>query len=753
MTDDRNDATEDEKTESDVGDGPMTPETLQSILRMLTQSAETFVDDEISPERTIAAKYYKGAKFGNEEEGRSQIVMTTVRDTILSVLPSLMRVFFGSERAVDFETHDPAGVEQAEQESAYVTHLFESSPNAMLNTLASLKDGLTKRLGFVKWWAETVTESSTIRQTGLVQEQLTLLEQDAEVSYTVEREYTAPDGTPVFDCSVTRASSKKVPRWEAVPPEEVLWNRDARAFNGGAAQLIVHRRSPTVGALVERGFEFDDLVEHAQQNTPQRTNLENIERTPSSSLVPMSETPDKSSWFVPFYEVYARIDEDGDHIPELRRYYLAGEAYTIVTPADHEGKMLGEAVREVPLACWCPDPEPHTIEGQSYADLTMDLQRVDTALVRGNLDSLGLALHGRVAYREGVVNPHDILNTEIGAAIRVAGDPASSLFQFSHAYVGKESFPLIEHIRRIREERTGYNMESQGLNAGTLQSSTKEGVTATLSAAQARTELIARLYLEQIMVPLFKGLRGLAKEHQDHVVVKRIRGKFVVTDPRLWVDQCDVRVNLMLGGGLAERRIAALQEIVLKQEQVLGTLGPSNPLVNLAQYSRAVLKLIETAGHPDAEQYFSRISDQQAAAMTQQAAQAPPKPDPATMMMQAEIALKQGDQQLAKDKLQLETQKFLFEQQLETERLRQDFVLKEKELELKYTARLDEMQMQDFIEGRRTALGDARAQSAMMQKSALALQQQETDADVAVHTARVHAAAKVEVARVTAASS
>ena len=55
-----------------------------------------------------ASQYYAGRPLGDEQSGRSQIVLTVVRDTIRSTLPSLLRVFTAVEDPVSFE---PASTE------------------------------------------------------------------------------------------------------------------------------------------------------------------------------------------------------------------------------------------------------------------------------------------------------------------------------------------------------------------------------------------------------------------------------------------------------------------------------------------------------------------------------------------------------------------------------------------------------------------------------------------------------------------
>ena len=50
-------------------------------------------DASLSDDRAAAIDYYLGEPFGNEVEGRSQVVSFDVQDTIESALPQLLKVF------------------------------------------------------------------------------------------------------------------------------------------------------------------------------------------------------------------------------------------------------------------------------------------------------------------------------------------------------------------------------------------------------------------------------------------------------------------------------------------------------------------------------------------------------------------------------------------------------------------------------------------------------------------------------------
>ena len=67
-------------------------------------------DGEISIQREKAIEYYYALPFGNEVEGRSQSVDSTVQDTVEWINPSLMRVFASGDEMVKSSPNAPEDV-------------------------------------------------------------------------------------------------------------------------------------------------------------------------------------------------------------------------------------------------------------------------------------------------------------------------------------------------------------------------------------------------------------------------------------------------------------------------------------------------------------------------------------------------------------------------------------------------------------------------------------------------------------------
>jgi len=63
--------------------------------------------DELSTDRVTSSKYYSGHLPEQEDEGRSGATSYDVRDTVNSILPALMRVYFGANKVMQFTPKGP----------------------------------------------------------------------------------------------------------------------------------------------------------------------------------------------------------------------------------------------------------------------------------------------------------------------------------------------------------------------------------------------------------------------------------------------------------------------------------------------------------------------------------------------------------------------------------------------------------------------------------------------------------------------
>ena len=681
------------KTKITARTGPMTDIEKSAFLKAAIDDAADFIDSYIAPEREEATKFYRGDPFGNEEEGRSQIVMSEVRDVVQAMMPSLMRVFMSTQNAVEYCPRRADTVGQAEQATDYINYIFYVENDGAMVLHDVLKDALVRKTGIAKWFVEEKKVVTQEFYSGLSEGQVALLTEDDtleidEESLDVDTE-TDETGAeqPVYELTAKRTTTEKVFRVEAIPPEEVIIARNTRSVP--KADFVSHRSSKLVSDLVAEGYDLDEILEHGSPEPVMELNQEAFARNPALRTRQHTDSnkADPSMLRVPYYESWIRMDSDGDGVAELHRICSIGPDGYVLKDAD-------EIVTEIPLAFFCPDPEPHTAIGYSIADQTKDLQRIKSNIVRGTLDSLAQSIFPRTGVVEGQANMDDVMNTEIGGVIRMRTPGA--VVPFATPFVGGQALPVLAYLDDVRAQRTGISRATQGLDADVLQSTTKAAVTATVEAAQGRLEMVARLLAEGGMRQLFRGLLRLVVANQDKAKTIRLRGKWVDVDPRGWDAEMDVSINVGVGSGDTDRRIATLTGILAKQQEALQTMGPNNPLVDLKMMRDTFAKIIELSGEKDTATYVKEVTPDSLKAYADEQAKNQ-KPSIEEVMAKIEGDKVKADIDINKRKTDLEYIKAKMEDDLARDKFEAEIMLRAAELEFKYESASNDAKLKETM--------------------------------------------------------
>ena len=669
------------ETEAGVG---MSEADLQAVVSSYISDAIQYIDDDISPIRAESTRYYLGDPFGNEVDGRSQVVSRDVRDSVQAVLPSMMRVFFGSEKVVEFVPRTADDMAMSEQATDYLNYVVRQDNDAIAIFYSVFKDALMNKGGFVKWWWDDSIEVHTHTFEGLDEGALGLILQEEGVEAVsvegrpatgispeqIQQMEAQGQPTPqIYDVEIKRSRKRNQVKIETMPPEEFFV--DAAATSLDDAMVVGHRTMSTVSDLVALGYDRDMLDDHLSDEFAFVDSDEYTARYSNTEMPgPVSAAERRR---VLYTEAWCYIDYDGDGIAELRRVCTVGNNYEVVNnePAD-----------SIPFAMFACDPEPHVFFGSDIADLTKDIQRVKSAVLRGMLDSLSFALYPRTGVVEGMVNIDDVLNPEVGSIIRMR--QPNMVQQLDVPFLGKDAFPMIAYLDAMKEARTGQTAASQGLDPDVLQSTTRVAVTATIKGAEQHLEMMARLFADSFK-RMFKGILKLIITHQDRERIIRLRDEWVPIDPRVWDSTMDVSVSVGLGVGTTDERLGVLGQVVLQQKEVLEKLGPSNPLVGLGQFRNTLAKMLEISGYPDSNQFFKPLPLDYEPPPPQE----PPKPSPEEMLLQAQMADIQSRAQIEQQKLQLAAMKQQQLDERESARIAGDLAIREFQAESKFEDDVD----------------------------------------------------------------
>jgi hypothetical protein len=152
----------------------------------------------------------------------------------------------------------------------------------------------------------------------------------------------------------------------------------------------------------------------------------------------------------------------------------------------------------------------------------------------------------------------------------------------------------------------------------------------------------------------------------------------------------DVLVNVALGAGTEDDKLATLAAVSEQQKLILG-MGPQN-LVNLQNVFNTYKTMLELRGFKNVEEYFSN---------PETTPPPPAKPDPAQMLAQLQAQEIQGNMADKSTKNSLQREEMLRRYDLEKDKLDADIWLKKTDMELKYGHAINTAQLKMELERNR----------------------------------------------------
>jgi predicted GNAT family acetyltransferase len=668
-------------------DSLMDEGTLKGILDAEIDNAIGFIESETTDDRRKALEYYNRYEYGNEVEGRSQIVTGEVAEVVDGALPQLLRIFTQSDEIVRFEPKGPGDEEKAKQATEYVNWVMNRDNDGVLLMHNWFKDALLQKNGIVKvYWDEKIDVSKEKYQ-NLTQDEVAMLLADPEVEVVNQKTTeVAPAGVdemgmmipPIFSYDVKLKKTKKTGKVivENVPPEEFLISKKARTI--ADAPFVAHRRLATRSELTAMGFD-KDVIDNLPTYADLTYNQENVARFDQGEQPSDQASLDFSMQEIEVMEVYIKVDFDGDGIAELRKITYAGTEILDNEEADF-----------VPFCSVCPIPMPHKFFGHSLADRAVDLQLIKSTVTRQILDNLYMTNSPRMGVVEGQVNLDDLLTVTANGIVRMKNTQA--IIPLTVPPTASQSFPLLEYLDSVQAKRTGVSDQMNGLNPDVLQNSTATAVAMMQNSAAGKVELIARVFAETGVKDLFQKILQLLCKYQDKERIVRLRGKYVSIDPREWTNGFDISINVGLGTGNKQEQMAMIAMVLGKQEEILKTVGINNPLVSLTNYRQTLGRFIEAAGFKDSNEFFLEITPEQEQMMAQQGQQQGQQQDPAieayVAQMQAKMA---ADNAKAENDIQIAQVKAEAQIRLKQQEFEMTMALKKQEFE--YEAQLKALQL------------------------------------------------------------
>lgn len=618
----------------------MTDEALLKHLQANEDDAAQYVGSVGQARLASMREYYREAYPGDAElDGWSTIVTSEVQDTVEWILPELLDVFTTSDHAVVFEPSTQEDVAGAEQATDSCNYVFYKQNNGFLTLYTAFKDALITQNCAVMWRTVTDIVRDVQDVQGAPAEVLAMLE---DQGYEIEAA-TPLTGAPVplFNAKVAKTVDKKRVCVEAFPPEQLVIKRGWTSPLLDDCPYVARIMPVTLSELRQMGFKD---VTAADLRGSQDVFTEDASEEYRSTRTDGKFTPDSDdvdteddSLAVGYLRIeYVLVDFDGDGIAERR----------IVHRLDSR-VLSNEETDQVQIATTSPIINTHRWDGMSIAECVSDIQRLKTDLTRAMVNGANLAVNPRKtvltdANGAPYVDVDDLLDYRIGGIVRQTRPDALSVEPA--AFDPGRVLPVLSYVDDMAEKRTGVSKQQQGLDSNALRNDrTAAEVMMTANAAKQRVKLIARIFAETMVKPVFLGILKLLTQGDMEPLAFRLRGQFVKYDPNEWRDQYDMTVNVGLGTGDKQQQIAFFTNLI--QMQLGIAQSPYGALMMDPQkLYNSHAKLVELGGQKNVGDFIGNPQGQPVP---------PPPPDP---KMQADKAKMQQDMQLKQMELQYKSQ-------------------------------------------------------------------------------------------------
>lgn len=639
-------------------------------------------------------------------EGRSAIQSTDVRDTVLWLMPQILRTIFSGDEMVRFNPLSPQDEGQAKQETEFVNWVMLERNDAFREFSAFVQDALLVGTGYAKVWWETREDVLVERYFGKSDDELAMLmdDEDVEVSEHTERvdedalaaqrqqlqglqaqmaqvaqaaaqdpnaaqqlqqmqaQYDALRKQPkpkLHDLVLRRKRKIEYAKYTAIPPEEIMVGAESRHVPAQDLTFIQHRSEKSLSDIRQMGYEVPDDIGDWFGDTDPRYSQEELARNRyATEYMPHDnmDAADPASRHVVLRESWIRIDWDGDGIAELRRVTHVGFKVLLNEETDH-----------VPIVPFVAIPLAHRHHGIGMYEILRDLTLARQEIIRSYIDGLKAQVRPRMALDQQRTNIDDLLVARANGLVRVQGDPQSALMPLPVAPVGDMAMQGLQWMDQWQATATGINPQmtaGQSIDAAAL-NETALGMSQQLSMALARVENITRSLVDGVrdLVQLIHALTLKHASKADHI---KLNNQWVLVDPRTWVKRDSMTVTVGLGSGTREMRAQQLMTFINLLTDKVAPTGAANA----QNLYNATARLVNELGYRNADEFVTNP------------AQNPPAPPPEDPLVQAQKIKSQSDQTIKQAELRSKQGEAAQKFQIEQATLQADISRKEREAQI-----------------------------------------------------------------------
>lgn len=480
----------------------------------------------------------------------SDLVSTDVADTIEWALPSLMKVFTGSDEVITIAGVTEEDDTKAETMQELLVYQLQRQNKFFPILYNWMKDALITGMGIIKCYWER-TEGYTTEQTTLNNEALQALQQTGVPIVSIE-------GPDIYgDFVVTYQSPyyvKNAPKIENILVSDFIYSSDAKSLE--EANFVAQKRKVTMSYLREREAQgvyanIDEIKIEDFRQSKIESPIEQVIGDKYNDLTFNQE--DKARLEVVIYECYTKMDINGDGILEDMIITICGDTIIRI-----EQNYMGRH----PFFTISPTKDPHRIwVKRSYAELIGELQDLKVALTRQIMQNVALNNDPKMLLAEDAINIDDYIQGRKVIRMKSGHSLNEVAMPMPVHPLSPQTFQFLEYIEGQKENRTGITRYNQGLDANSL-NKTATGISAILGQSSQRLELIARMFAETGIYELFRFMVSLNQKFIDQNTVIRLTNKSLKINPEDLTGNFDLVVNAGISIATKESTIMATQTLL-----------------------------------------------------------------------------------------------------------------------------------------------------------------------------------------------
>lgn len=536
----------------------------EAVLQDLNQTVVRYVQNDIKRaeayqgsviERTVKERY--AIYYADKEYYRnkfpilsktSDLVSTDVADTIEWALPSLMKVFTGSDEVITIAGVTEEDDTKAETMQELLVYQLQRQNKFFPILYNWMKDALITGMGIVKCYWER-TEGFTTEQAVLNNESLqALIETGVNVT-----DIQGPDA--FGDFTVTYQSPyyvKNAPKIENILISEFIYSPDAKSLE--EANFVAHKRKVTMSYLREREAQgVYANIDAIKPDSGYSVVTDPVQDVIGDNYNDIIGDEQQARQEVTIYECYTKIDVNNDGILEDMIITICGD--TII-------RMEQNYMGRHPFFAISPTKDPHRIwVKRSYAELIGELQDLKVALTRQIMQNIALTNDPKMLLDETAINIDDFVQGRKVIRMKAGHSLHEVAMPMNISPLSPQTFTFLEWIEGQKENRTGITRYNQGLDANSL-NKTATGISAILGQSSQRLELVARMFAETGLYELFRFMVSLNQKFIDQQTVIRLTNKEMKITPEDLDGSFDLIVNAGISISTKESTIMATQTLL-----------------------------------------------------------------------------------------------------------------------------------------------------------------------------------------------